>query len=268
MGNSWLSSCCGSQAAAGINSSAADMALWLKYCLSNSKALSLTQKPQGLFEPEGFLEKVRIPAWSIYAHETPFTNYGLGWMMYALDNKQVFFHTGLSAGMQSILAVIPEEELGIVILTNEMGHLGTACLLNLLMDHLLQREKTDWHQKGHAVMSEINLRVTQETAALENERLKDSPPTLKMGAYTGEYVHPAYGSIIVGIANGNLTIKFLFNQEEGILNHWQENQFRITGMLFAPLLPWLVTFDISKDQSKAINLKLPNLGNFKRIDKI
>ena len=253
-------------AAAGINSCASDMALWLKYCLSNSVALQVTQRPQVLFEVEGFLEKVYIPMWSILAHGQPIANYGLGWMIYTLDNKTVFFHTGLSAGMQSILAVIPEDELGIAILTNEMGHPGAACLLNLLIDHLLGREEVDWNQKAHTVIADIDQTVKLETVALENSRLKNVPPTLNKEGYMGEYVHPAYGSIVIGMENEMLTIEFLFNHEKGKLEHWQENQFKITDApSMAPFLPWLMAFQLSQDQHKVINLTMPYLGVFEYV---
>jgi CubicO group peptidase (beta-lactamase class C family) len=252
-------------AAGGINSCASDMALWLKFCLSGSAALQLAQKPQCLFEPEGFLEKVKIPAFSIYAHGAQIASYGLGWIIYTLDNKTVFFHTGLSGGMQSILAVIPEEELGIAILTNEMGHLGAACLLNFLIDHILEREAIDWNQKGHAVVAESNQTAKQETELLENPQGR-TPPTLKQEAYTGEYVHPAYGSILVGMKNDALTIKLLFNREEGKLEHLQKDRFRVTGIPVGLLLPWIIEFQLSPEQDKAAGLLLPNLGVFERVD--
>lgn len=62
-----------------------------------------------------------------------------------------------------------------------------------------------------------------------------------------------------------LTIEFLFNNEKGKLEHWQENQFKISEVLLAPLLPWLITFQLSHNQDKVINLNMPNLGVFERV---
>lgn len=246
-------------AAGGINSCASDMARWLKVCLSNSSSLIALQKPESLMEVQGFLIEETIPAWDITARGSSLVGYGYGWMSYMLDNKLVLFHTGLSDGMQSVLAIIPEEELGIAILTNQMNHLGADALLN----EFLHRKKVHWHKKAHAVMKEIDKKIAKKKSLMEYARNKNAPAHFPLSAYSGKYEHPAYGLVDITEKNEALEIK-LFSQEEGLLQHWQDDQFLITKIASGPLTPWIITFQISQDQKKVSGFTMPNLGAFER----
>ncbi|MEI6242914.1 MAG: serine hydrolase [Chlamydiota bacterium] len=250
-------------ATGGINSSAQDMAEWLKYCLLNRAVFITTRSPQGLFEVEGFLDEISMPAWAIYTHNQSIVNYGFGWMMYTLNNREVFFHTGICDGMQSILAIVPEESLGISILTNEASHLGAACLLNGLLDRFLQLPKTDWHRKAHGIIENMDKTALQQRKHLEISREKNTIPTLHLGDYAGEYVHPAYGSIQLSIRGDEMLIS-LFSHEEGRLKHWQKDEFEITDVPSALQPLWLLEFQLSPDHKQVISCKIPELGVFEK----
>lgn len=251
------------EAAAGIVSCAKDMELWLKYCLSAPPSLTATQQAQIVFEPEGFLEPLRVPVWSIYSHGEPVTYYGLGWMTYSLNGRQIFFHTGLRLGMQSILAVIPEEQLGIVILTNESPHLGAASLLNQLLDHYLSLPEIDWHQKSKEVLDTISLAIDVKKKQMHTERHINKQASLSLEDYEGEYISEAYGSIIVRQMEEILTIK-LMGDDFGKLEHWEGDQFEIQGAMSGPPIPWVIEFIVEPTQQHPTGLTMPNHGLFVR----
>ena len=247
-------------AAGGINSCAKDMALWLKYCLTLPTPLKESLRPQTLMEPEGFLNPIRMPTWPIYVHDQKIVGYGFGWVIYSVGGKTVFFHFGLSDGMQSDCAIVPEEGLGIAILTNQEGHLGASSLLNLLVDRFLGQPPTPWHQKAHAVVAEI-VRSVEATRKQLKEGRRQRPPTFPAARYVGHYEHPAYGSIWVRLDNGQLTIE-LWNEEKGILKPWDEDRFEITGLPSGDPLPMLVDFEISQEARQIEGLHFPELGFF------
>jgi CubicO group peptidase (beta-lactamase class C family) len=248
-------------AAAGINSTAADMSKWLKYCLSGSSALQSTLHPLSLVESDGFLEEFARPLWPLYTYDQQIVSYGLGWMIYTVNDKLVFVQTGMSDGMQSILAIVPEEELGIVILTNCAPHLGAICLLNQLLDRFFHRTLVDWHQRAHTLKNQIDQALENRKNTLQAERRREKSPTLRVTDYAGEYSHPAYGSILIRAENETLKLE-LFNHEKGKLQHWQENQFEVIDVLSSPPAPWIVEFQLSKDKKRVTYLKLPDLGSF------
>ncbi len=245
-------------AAGGINSSATDMAAWLLYCLSSPKALTDALKPQTLMEPEGFLDPIIGITWPIYAHEQKFVSYGFGWGMYSLCGKAVFFHFGMVDGIQSFLAIVPEEQLGIAILTNQAPHQGAVCLTNELLDRFLHCPSIAWHEKGHAAMAEMN-RSLETQKAMRQEIKHRREPTLPLEAYLGTYEHPAYGTLCIALDNGQLTIT-LWTQEKGALKAYDEDTFEVHQIPSAAM--WTLSFEKSEDKKQIQALKIPDLGVF------
>lgn len=191
-------------------------------------------------------------------HEQDVVGYGLGWGIYSVGGKKVLMHTGLVDGMQSACAIVPEEQLGIAILTNQEGHLGASCLLNLLLDRFLGQAPVLWHQKAHAVCDEVGRSIMEIRKRLEVQRGKNNP-TFSLGKYVGHYEHPAYGSLWVREEKGNLVIE-LWNHEEGNLRPWNGDQFGITELPSGGPLPILIDFRI--DREKVTGLTFPELGFF------
>lgn len=248
-------------ASGGINSCANDMARWLAYCLSSPPVFAATVHPQSLVEAAGLLSDTSIISWPMYTRGQAIANYGYGWMMYMLGNRIVYTHMGIVDGMQSILALVPSEQLGICILTNASSHYGHAALLNTLLDRFCGLEKTDWHAKGHQIKKSIEEKNQEIKQRMLNARNGEIKPTLELSAYAGTYTHPAYGNVRIGFQNNTLHIT-LFSHEEGTLDHWQKDQFAITGIASAPTSPWLIEFHTSTDQSKIISFTMPDLGVF------
>lgn len=250
-------------AAAGISSNAEDMTKWLKFCLSKTGSVTYPQKPQTFFEVEGFFEPPLIPLWSIFSHEQPLTCYGLGWMIYNLNGRIVNFHTGLIDGMQSILAIVPDENLGICILTNQTVHLGAVSFLNLLLDKFLNLEPIDWSKKSKNLWETLIKTSKEERIRLESLRSKLSVPSLPLEYYVGEYSHPAYGSIFIDQDNEQLKIR-LFSHEEGELRHWDKDQFEIIEFASASTDPWLIDFKLENHQKRISGLNVPVIGFFEK----
>jgi CubicO group peptidase (beta-lactamase class C family) len=251
-------------AAAGIISCAKDMSLWLQYCLSNPPSIQTCQKPQALFEVEGFLDPISCPLWSIYAHDQKIVNYGYGWMIYTLNGTVVLFHPGLGNGMQSIIAVVPEKKLGIVILVNQAPQLGAACLLNTLLDRFLHLPEIPWYTRAISIISPIEKDIKSEKAEIQAKK-DTTKPAPALHKYEGHYNHPAYGSIDVGLHAGRLELE-LFSHEKGTLDYVCGNTFELLDIPSAPRGPWLIEFEPSQDPDHVKALKMPDLGTFKRVE--
>ncbi len=56
--------------------------------------------------------------YEVRKYPTHFTGYGLGLYMQDYAGRQVYWHTGGAGGMVSNVCFVPEEKLGIAILTN------------------------------------------------------------------------------------------------------------------------------------------------------
>ena len=248
-------------AAGGVVTCAQDMARWLQSCLEPSTAQALTQRPQTLLEPEGFIAEYAKPVWDLYAHHQNILAYGYGWMIYMLNGRKVLFHPGLSDGMQVITAVVPEEQLAIAIFVNSAVHCGAVSLLNELLDHFLQERAMPWHQVARSALAEVDKYVQAETKKLYIPESKKRPHDLKIELYAGEYTSPAYGSIHVG---RDLKVT-LFSHEEGHLRHRSGNEFEIVEIPFPLGLPWFVEFQLAADHKTVQALKVAHFGVFHRL---
>ena len=132
-------------AAAAINSSVSDMAKWMIFQLNSGK----------LNDKQIISEK---QIWEVRKMVTPlpiskrafdnnpnihFKGYGLGWSIFDYNGKKVINHGGGSDGMISKVAMIPEENIGIVILTNSINSFPSA-LTYQFFDMYFGNEDIDW----------------------------------------------------------------------------------------------------------------------------
>lgn len=96
--------------AGSINSSSDDMAKWLKFILSGGEA-----NGKRLVSKEGFAEWIK-PQMKISPDGK--VSYGFGWFVQEWKGKKVVQHGGNIDGFNSMVATIPEENIGFVMLTN------------------------------------------------------------------------------------------------------------------------------------------------------
>jgi CubicO group peptidase (beta-lactamase class C family) len=94
--------------AGAINSSARDMAQWVRLMLGGG-----VFEGKRLVSEAGMAELVK-PHISI----APKLNYGLGWFLREWKGKRVVEHGGNIAGFNALVALMPEERLGFALLTN------------------------------------------------------------------------------------------------------------------------------------------------------
>lgn len=120
--------------AGSINSSANDMAKWLKFILSggvNSKGKRIVS--------ESSFEEWTKPQMKIAGNSA----YGLGWFVQEWKGKKVVQHGGNIDGFNSMVALIPEEGLGFVMLTNvSASSLGNE-LMSIVWEGMLEDLKEE-----------------------------------------------------------------------------------------------------------------------------
>src|SRR3979411_3110819 len=95
-----------------------------------------------------------------------------------------------------MMVLIPEAKPGLVVLNNLGSSLPTVVAWELT-DRLLGLEPEDY-------LAETKKRVDRNRAAEEEKRkqtealrIPGARPSLELAAYTGDYFHPAYGTIRV-----------------------------------------------------------------------
>ncbi len=113
--------------AGSINSSARDMAQWLRFILNGGAAGG-----KRLVSEKGFEEWLK-PQMKIGGK----TAYGLGWFLQDWNNLKVVQHGGSIDGFNSMVAMIPERKLGFVMLTNVSGSSLGGELMPIVWENIL-----------------------------------------------------------------------------------------------------------------------------------
>ena len=129
-------------AAGGVNASIADMALWLSAQLGHA--------PDVL--PQTVLEQVHKPLvqtraetrrWRSLAARISDTHYGLGWRIYDYAGHTLVNHSGGVEGYGAQIAMLPEQDIGIVILSNTRAK-RVWRILPTFLDIELGLPEMDW----------------------------------------------------------------------------------------------------------------------------
>jgi CubicO group peptidase (beta-lactamase class C family) len=158
---------------------------------------------------------------------THFRAYGLGWGLSDYRGRKVMAHSGGIDGMLSWMNVVPEEKLGIMILTNSDNHgMGTAIVYRVL-DAYLGGPTRDWSaiqlaqfRRGQAAQQ---TRQKERLAA----RVPDTQPSRPLAAYEGVYADSMYGDLRVRVDGNRLVVDLGPTGAGGTLEHWQYDAFQL-----------------------------------------
>ncbi len=123
--------------AASINSSAMDMAKYMLLFLNkgigeNSQLVSEAQMKE-IFAPQMVLPIYNYPAGMEFANPS-YKAYGLGWFLKDYRGNKVVYHSGGVDGFRGLVTMIPEKNLGIVVLTNQEERRIYTAITNKLVD--------------------------------------------------------------------------------------------------------------------------------------
>ena len=162
-------------------------------------------------------------------YPTHFRGYGLGVYSTDYNGKQVYWHTGGAFGHVTNVCFVPEENLGITILTNNDNQNFFEALRYQLLDAYLgvpytDRSKFQW---GFYVQGKKD--VDAQVAALKKRVDKKNTPEIKWDDFTGDYFNTVYGKITISKSNNMLICAFQHHPNLlGALEYMDNNEFRVT----------------------------------------
>jgi len=116
-----------------INSNVIDMAQWLRLQLNRGE-----YEGRRLISEENLLE-----TWTTQIDITENVGYGMGWMIQEWEGQPVIEHGGNVDGFSAQVAMLPEANLGFVILTNASVSPLPPLAMNMVWDTLLGEEPAD-----------------------------------------------------------------------------------------------------------------------------
>ncbi|WP_058836371.1 serine hydrolase [Luteimonas abyssi] len=130
--------------AAGVNASISDMAQWLIAHTGHRPDVLPAPLLATLHSPiVGTPGEIRGGAGSWRRQRINAAGYGLGWRVFDYAGHRVVFHGGAVQGYRGVMAVVPEHDLGLVVLWNSESSLPTA-LLPTILDRAMGMRGQQW----------------------------------------------------------------------------------------------------------------------------
>ncbi len=168
--------------AAGIRSNVEDLSKWVMLHLRQGKL------PDG---KQVFSAAAQKQMWSMQIPTTigtprpgleratpQFAGYGLGWSLRDYAGHKVVSHGGALTGMVSTVQMMPDQNLGIVVLTNQEETGAQSAIVYHVFDHFLGLPANDWIA-GYKKARETELQRANEKEQKDiKARATDSKPSL------------------------------------------------------------------------------------------
>lgn len=212
--------------AAGIHASAADMTAWLKFLLDEGRAgggrLLEPDTFAELFKPQMLAAEIIYPAAEEAAPH--FFGYGLGWFLQDYAGRLLAMHTGSLFGANALVALVPEEELGLVIFINADPIEYRHAFMYDVIDRFLGRDDTDWSRRLHARYAALEAEDRKQRERAAAERARGTEPSVPPAGYVGTYEHPLIGDAEIRLEDGELGL--LLAPDAALrLEHWSYDTF-------------------------------------------
>lgn len=213
-------------AAGGIISSSDDMLKWIRLQLNNGimsgDTFFLKTNQRTMWTPHNNFP-VSDRAHELYGRN--FSGYGLGWSLSDYQGRLAVSHGGGYDGMYSSVYMLPNEKIGVVVLTNSMYSIGPMLTYEII-DKLLGLPQKDWKERGIkqdvANAEERASRIKERTDA----RIMGTVPSLNANQISHVYRSPMYGDIQIKNENSQLFIDFFPAPTlKAKLTHWHHDVY-------------------------------------------
>ncbi|MGH7554430.1 MAG: serine hydrolase [Longimicrobiales bacterium] len=189
--------------------------------------------------------------------------YGLGWFTEYFRGHRLLRHGGAIDGMLTEMMFLPEDQIGVVILTNKSPHTMHTALTNHIFDVALRLTERDWNGQAFTRMKAQEAQAAERLKTMESQRAQNAPPSLPIDKFAGTYSDSLFGEVRVALENGSLMLRY-HPTFVAKLEPWQYNTFRLvwqTSSAFAGSLSF-ATFDLDAT-GKPMELRLEGIGTFR-----
>lgn len=253
----------GSSSAAALNSSVGDLSKWVRTQLARGKfeGKQIFSEQQSWQMHQQWLAQQVGPSSAPGIQPRHFSGVAMGWFVYDYYGRKIINHSGGLDGMLSYTVLIPEENAGFVVLTNNESPSFTI-MMSKIRDVLVGAPKRDYNDEAVKRVAGDKANAADEAKKIDDARVRDTKPSLALAAYAGTYSDKMYGDVSVTEENGKLVMRFLPSPNfVADLEHWHYDTFVIK---WRPSVAYnfprgFVTFTIDKNgKTDALIVDQPN----------
>lgn len=192
-------------------------------------------------------------------------SYGMGLFISTYRGHKFVEHGGNLDGFSLELAFLPQDQIGVVVLTNLDGTPVRDLLAYNVFDRLLGLEQAPWIQRF--LDREKKFKEAESTAEQKGftGEKPNTHPSHDLKDYAGEFSHPAYGLVTIAMADGfGGDLKLTLNRLTRPVHHFHYDTFAVPADPLDPMEKMKVSFitDLNGDIS---SLSMPLESNVKPI---
>ncbi len=209
-------------AAAGLYASVNDLSQWLILQMNNGKYGDNQQLFSKEQHDEMWKPQTILPLSNTKPYKTLFRNYGLGWRLEDVNGHLQVYHTGGLDGIVTQTLMIPDLQLGIIVLTNQQNGAAFMAISNTIKDSYLGIKNpdhvttlsTERHQKEDDAD-----KITDEVWTIVDKNVKDKSIKIDTKKYIGTYKDNWFGEVTI-------------YDKKGKLYYTSKRSSRLTGEIF------------------------------------
>lgn len=175
-----------------INSNVEDMSRWVRMQLSDG-----TFDGRRIVSSEN-LAYTRMPKVALNDK----ISYALGWYTYLTPNGNILWHDGDALSFGSFVGLVPDKNIGIIILTNETNVTAPNSLGVWLLDRILGNAKHD------PVADSLKNAKAQFDATTKSFTKPANPrPFPPLAPLTGNFINPSFGKAVLTVKDDALVME-------------------------------------------------------------
>lgn len=195
----------------GISASASSLSAWLRVqlhrgVLVDGSRLWSEARANDMWTPQSIVSQGPGPTPEM-PHQSVMQGYALGWAVADYRGRRMLTHGGGLIGQSSRVAMLPEQGVGLAILSNSSDAEPVSGLRYAILDRLLGVMDYDWRASVRASMQQTESNVIEQVD-LGDFVGPDGGPTLSLKRYHGRYRDPWYGDLLVNGHGSGLEVQF------------------------------------------------------------
>ena len=260
-----------SAAAGGVICSLDDMLTWVRAQLNHGTTgdgveLFSAGQSREMWQPVTLRS---VSERDLELNRTHFKAYGLGWRLADVHGFLEVSHTGTLAGMKSYVVMIPELDLGVVLLSNGSSSAARSAVMNTIVRSYMPVEQVDWiqlildEQEADELASQQQEGPDVETDE-PAEINKDPCQVPELSLLTGRYRDPWFGDVVIAQEGGQLVFSADRSAKlKGPLSHYEGNRFFIRWIDRSLEADAWIEFEMGEDgPASAISMSKLNGGDY------
>jgi len=231
-------------AAAGIYSSVNDLSKWVIMQLNKGKYDKVKQLFSEERQTEMWTPQTILPLKNYKPYKSLFKSYGLGWQLTDINGHLQVSHTGGLDGIVTQVILIPDTNLGIIVLTNQQSGAAFNAISNTIKDSYLGIKNPDHvialsadRKQKEDDADVITTEVWQKVAKNTKDKVK-----VDFKKYTGSFKDNWFGEVTIFEKNGKLWFaskrsprlsgEIFFYKDQNFVVKWNSRSFGADAHIF------------------------------------